>query len=60
MKKTITYLLLLSIIVSDSFSLVASDIDSSNAIEQIAIIVASIVSFLVFIYGSKRVLRFLG
>lgn len=60
MKKIITYLFSLSFIVSDSFSLVASDVDPSDAIEQIAIIVAVVVSFLTFIMGSKRVLKFLG
>jgi len=62
MKKLITTIFLLTLIVSDTFSasLVASDIDPSNALEQISIIVASIVSFLTFIMGSKRVLKFLG
>lgn len=62
MKKKITIILALAFIVSDSLCVPvkASDIDPSNAIEQIAIIVASIVSFLTFIMGSRRVLKFLG
>ncbi len=49
-------------IVSDvqSAPLLASDIDPSNANEQIALIVTSLVAFLAFIMGSKRVLKFLG
>jgi hypothetical protein len=43
-----------------SATLVASDVDPSGALEQISLIVASIVSFLVFLMGSKRVLKFLG
>ena len=62
MKNAITNLLILLLLVSDAFSadIVASDIDPTNMIEQISIIVASIVSFLVFIMGSKRVLKFIG
>jgi len=41
-------------------SLNASDVDPSNFFENISIIVAAVVSFLTFIYGSKRVLKFLG
>lgn len=62
MKNALTTLFIFIFIASDAFSapLVASDIDPSNMIEQISIIVAAIVSFLAFIMGSKRVLKFIG
>lgn len=62
MKNAITIILVITFVFSDAFSapLLASDIDPTSAIEQISLIVASIVSFLAFIMGSKRVLKFLG
>lgn len=62
MKKHITILFVLLLIVSNAFSaeLQASDIDPTNMIEQISIVVVSIVAFLTFIMGSRRVLKFLG
>jgi len=62
MKKHITILFVLLLIVSNAFSanLQASDIDPTDMIEQISIVVVSIVAFLTFIMGSRRVLKFLG
>ncbi|WP_321777796.1 hypothetical protein [Sulfurimonas sp.] len=62
MKKYIINIFIFLLIVSDvqSAVLVASDIDPSNANEQMALIVTSLVAFLAFIMGSKRVLKFLG
>ncbi|WP_324170986.1 hypothetical protein [Sulfurimonas sp.] len=62
MKKYIINIFIFLMIVSDvqSAPLLASDIDPSNANEQIALIVTSLVAFLAFIMGSKRVLKFLG
>ena len=60
MQKVSLVILILIFMVSDSFALVASDIDPTNAFEQISLIVASIVAFLVFILGARRVLNFLG
>ena len=61
-KSFITIILFSILIVSDGncAKLVASDVDMSNAIEQISIVVGAVFSFLTFIYGSKRVLKFLG
>ena len=62
MKNVLTIVFVLVLTSSGAFSatLVASDVDPSGAIEQISIVVTAIVSFLVFLMGSKRVLRFLG
>lgn len=62
MKNVITSLLILFLLSSNAFSadLLASDIDPSNMIEQVSIIVGSIVSFLGFIMGSRKVLNFIG
>ena len=55
-------ILLTSLFVFNAFcgNLNASDVDPSNFFENIMIVVAAVVSFLTFIYGSKRVLKFLG
>lgn len=62
MKHTLTIIILLLIISSESFSadLHASDINASSCIDDISLIVVSIVSFLTVIMGSRKVLRFIG
>lgn len=62
MKNFITYIILALLLVSDGFSavIVASDVDPTNMVEQISLIVASVVAFLTFIMGSRRVLKFIG
>ena len=63
MQKTfITTILIFLIIASNAMcaDLNASDVDMSNVIIDMSIVVGAVFSFLTFIYGSKRVLKFLG
>ncbi|WP_294966960.1 hypothetical protein [Sulfurimonas sp.] len=48
------------IFATNASALVASDVDMSPAILDMSTIVASVVAFLAFLMGSKRVLRMLG
>jgi len=52
-----TFLLLFS---SNAFALVASDVDMSQAISDITIVVTSVISFLVLLFGYKKTMSLLG
>ncbi len=62
MRKYITFIAFALLYSSDVFArtLHASDIDPTDMFSQISLIVGSVVAFLTFIYGSKRVLAFIG
>ncbi|MFT7002816.1 MAG: hypothetical protein ACJAWW_000149 [Sulfurimonas sp.] len=59
-KLGISSIIVLMIFATNAFALVASDVDMSSAIKDISTVVASVVAFLAFLMGSKRVLRMLG
>jgi hypothetical protein len=59
-KLGITSIIFLMIFATNASALVASDVDMSSAILDLSTIVASVVAFLAFLMGSKRVLRILG
>ena len=52
-----TFLFLFS---SNAFALVASDVDMSQAVSDITIVVTSVISFLVLLFGYKKTMSLLG
>ena len=54
---TLLSLLLLN---SNAFALVASDVDMSQAVSDITIVVTSVISFLVLLFGYKKTMSLLG
>ena len=53
-------IILLSLLYVDSFALVASDIDPSTAQSDVSIIIVALLSFVIALFGYKKLLSFLG
>jgi hypothetical protein len=60
MKQISIILSILSFLFNNAFALVASDIDSSNANSDLTLLVASVVSLLILMYGYKKVMSLLS
>jgi len=62
MKKVTTTMIILLLICSGAFAseLKASDIDPSSMFEQISLVVASIVAFLAFMMGTRKLLNMMS